>query len=51
MNETTTQNWNGKLHVSNNSFDAAKLISSLQNRIIVDMDAQATAEALSGLYA
>jgi hypothetical protein len=51
MNETTTQDWNGKLHVSNNNFDAAKLLSALQNRIIVNMDAQASAEALSGLYA
>ncbi len=51
MNESASQDWNGKLHVSNNNFDAAKLLSSLQNRIIVDMDAQASAEALSGLYA
>ena len=51
MNETASQDWNGKLHVSNNTFDAAKLLSSLQSRIIVDMDAQACAEALSGLNA
>jgi len=51
MNETTAQDWNGKLHISNNSFDSAKLLSSLQNRIIVDMDAQACTEALSSLDA
>lgn len=51
MNETAAQDWNGKLHVSNNNFDAAKLLSSLQSRIIVDMDVQACAEALSGLRA
>lgn len=51
MNETSTQDWNRKLHVSNNTLDAAKLLSSLQSRINVNMDAQACAEALSGLYA
>jgi hypothetical protein len=51
MNDSATQDWNGKLHVSNNNFDANKLLSSLQSRINVDMDAQACAEALSGLYA
>lgn len=51
MDETTAQDWNGRVHISNSSFDAAKLLSSLQTRIIVDMDAQACAEALSSLHA
>jgi hypothetical protein len=51
MNDNAAQGWSGKLHVSNNNFDAAKLLSSLQSRIVVDMDAQACAEALSGLNA
>ncbi len=51
MVEVTTQDWNGKLHVSNNVVDAEKLVASLQKRIIVDMDAQACAEALAGLLA
>lgn len=51
MNDSAAQDWNGKLHVSNNNFDAAKLLASLQSRIVVDMDAQACTEALSGLYA
>ena len=51
MNDSAAQDWNGKLHVSNNNFDAAKLLLALQSRIIVDMDAQACAEALSGLNA
>ena len=51
MNETTNYDWNGKLHVSNTSLDAAKLLASLQNRILVDMDAQACSEALAGLHA
>jgi hypothetical protein len=51
MNETKEQDWNGKFHVSNNQVDADKLLASLQNRIIVNMDAQACAEALAGLEA
>ena len=51
MVEVTTQDWNGKLHVSNNNVDAEKLVASLQKRIIVDMDAQACTEALAGLLA
>jgi hypothetical protein len=51
MNDSAAQDWNGKLHVSNNNFDAAKLLSSLQSRIVVNMVSQACAEALSGLYA
>ena len=51
MNEASAQDWNGKLHVSNNSVDAEKLLASLQRRITVDMDAQACTEALAGLSA
>jgi len=51
MNETSAQDWNGKLHISNNSVDAEKLLASLQKRIVVDMDAQACTEALAGLSA
>ncbi|KAH8804419.1 interferon-induced GTP-binding protein Mx2 [Xylogone sp. PMI_703] len=51
MTETTAQDWNGKLHVSNNALDAEKLLASLQRRIVVDMDGQACTEALAGLSA
>ena len=51
MDETTSQDWNGKLHVSNNDVDPARLLESLQKRINVDMDGQACAEALAGLKA
>ena len=51
MNEASTEDWNGRLHVSNTSVDAEKLLASLQKRIIVDMDAQACTEALAGLSA
>ena len=51
MNEASAEDWNGKLHISNNSVDAEKLVASLQKRIIVDMDAQACTEALVGLSA
>ena len=49
MNEASAEDWNGKLHISNNFVDAEKLVASLQKRIIVYMDAQACTEALVGL--
>ncbi len=51
MHEASTEDWNGKLHISNNSVDAEKLVASLQNRVIMDRDAQACTEALAGLSA
>ena len=51
MEETRAQDWNGKLHISNNSIDAEKLLASLQKHVIVDMEGQACAEALAGLQA
>ena len=51
MDETKSQDWNGKFHVSNNVIDAEKLLASLQKRIVVNMDSQACAEASAGLTA
>lgn len=51
MAETKAYDWNGKFHISNNSFDAEKLLASLQKRVVVNMDGQACAEALAGLSA
>lgn len=51
MNEASVDDWNGKLHISNNAVDAEKLLASVQKRIIVDMDVQACTEALAGLSA
>ncbi|KAK5017524.1 hypothetical protein LTR16_000589 [Cryomyces antarcticus] len=51
MDETRRYDWNGKLHVSNTSFDAEKLLGLLQKRVVVNMDGQACAEALAGLSA
>jgi len=31
MNEASAEDWNGKLHISNNSVDAEKLVASLQS--------------------
>ncbi|KFX96517.1 hypothetical protein O988_05265 [Pseudogymnoascus sp. VKM F-3808] len=42
---------NGKLHACKTAMDSLKLIVSLQNRVIVDMDDQACSEALAGLNA
>ena len=51
MDQSKEQDWNGKLHVSNNTVDAGKLLASLQKHVIVNMEGQACAEALAGLEA
>ncbi|KAK4944808.1 hypothetical protein LTR28_008176 [Elasticomyces elasticus] len=51
MDETKAHDWNGRFHISNNSIDADELIASLQKRVVVNMEAQACAEALAGLSA
>ena len=38
MTEASADDWNGKLHISNNAVDAEKLLASLQKRIIVDIE-------------
>jgi hypothetical protein len=51
MKDAITNDYNGKFHVSNNSIDEERLLSSLQKRVIVDMDEQACSESLAGLKA
>lgn len=51
MKGVVDEDWHGRLHVSNTSFDSSKLLASLQNRVVVNMDDQACAEALAGLNA
>ena len=51
MKEASVQEYNGKMHISNNTVDAEKLLGALQRRVVVDMDEQACAEAMAGLYA
>ena len=46
MNETSAQDWNGKLHISNNSVDTDKLLASLQKRTVIDIDTQACYKAI-----
>ena len=45
------EDWNGKLHISNNSDDIARLTSALQSRVLVNMDDRACKEALEGMEA
>jgi hypothetical protein len=45
------EDFKGKLHVSNTQLDSEKLFASLSRRVVVDMDAQACAEAVGGLHA
>jgi len=51
MQGVVTHDWNGKLHVSNTPMETGKLLASLQNRVVVDMDDQACSEAQNGLKA
>ena len=51
MKEASVQEYNGKMHISNNTVDAEKLLGALQRRVVVDMDEQACAEAMAGLSA
>ncbi|KAJ5111785.1 dynamin GTPase [Penicillium alfredii] len=43
--------WNGKFHVSNSSDEIEKLVTSLQQRVVVDMTMQACSEAQNDLTA
>ncbi len=51
MKSVASEDRNGKFHVSNIQVDFDKLLSSLQNRVVVDMDDQACSEAQAGLTA
>ena len=43
--------WNDKFHVSNSSDEIGKLVTSLQERVVVDMTEQACSEAQNDLTA
>lgn len=47
----TQRDWNGKLHISNQSEDINRFVSAIESRITVDMDEQACKEALIQLQA
>jgi hypothetical protein len=51
MDHAITNEWKGKLHVSNTQVDLEKLFSSLKNRVNVDMIEQACEESLADLNA
>lgn len=51
MDDARTHDWNGKFHFTNNPSDEERLLSSLQRRVIVDMDEQACSEAFAALQA
>ncbi|KAE8551174.1 hypothetical protein EYB25_007410 [Talaromyces marneffei] len=46
-----TEDWNGKLHINNDTATIERFISAVESRIIVDMDEQACKEALTQLNA
>ncbi|CZS94323.1 related to dynamin GTPase [Rhynchosporium graminicola] len=51
MRAAVEKDWNGKFHVSNTPLELEKVLTSLQKRVIVNMDDQACAEAMGGLQA
>jgi hypothetical protein len=51
MHSVVERDQNGQLHARKSAMDSLKLIASLQNRVIVNMDDQACSEALAGLNA
>jgi hypothetical protein len=51
MHSVVELDWSGKRQVNNTPMDSVKLLASLQNRVIVNMDDQACSEALAGLNA
>lgn len=51
MHDAIEQDWNGKFHVINSSAEIDKLVTSLQDRVIVDMTKQACSEAQNDLSA
>ncbi|CRG83177.1 hypothetical protein PISL3812_00526 [Talaromyces islandicus] len=51
MNDAIHKDWNDKFHVSNSEVEIKKLLTSLQDRIIVDMTERACMEARTDLAA
>lgn len=51
LKEASVEEYNKKLHISNTTVDAEKLLGALQRRVLVDMDEQACSEAWAGLNA
>ena len=46
LHKVINEDWNGRFHVNNSSFDISRLVASLQNRgVIVDMEERACHEA------
>ncbi|KAK3672639.1 hypothetical protein LTR78_007451 [Recurvomyces mirabilis] len=51
MDETTHQDYGGRIHISNNNVDIQNLLGLLQDRIVVNMDEQACSEGRGALNA
>lgn len=51
VKDTAADDFHGAMHISNNGVDVKRLVSALQNRVIVDMDEQACSEVRAGLDA
>ncbi len=51
INEASAHDWNNKLHSSNTTVDTERLLASLQEKIIINMDTQVCTEVMAGLSA
>ncbi|KAH7358180.1 interferon-induced GTP-binding protein Mx2 [Plectosphaerella cucumerina] len=51
LHQAIAQEWHGKLHISNNLEDIARITTALQSRVIVDMEERACQEALDAMNA
>lgn len=51
MDDTIRQDWHGRFHVSNSQDEIGRLLSSLQDRVIVDMTERACMDARTDLAA
>lgn len=51
VEEVAQFDWNGKLHIANNTDDINRFIAAIKSHITVDMDEQACKEALTQLNA
>lgn len=51
MDQTTAEDYGGRMHISNSNVEIQRLLVSLQSRIVVNMDDQACNEAREALNA
>ncbi|KAL2859983.1 uncharacterized protein BJX67DRAFT_375912 [Aspergillus lucknowensis] len=51
MDDASREDWNGEFHVSNSQFEISRLLTALQDRVVVDMTERACMDARTDLAA